>query len=177
MINSTQWFLLHAAYGRAILLTHVIEQRVAFQVALWDMLKSGNNDEIFREKYFSLKKLPFGQLLKIGTSNGALSQEDLEELEQYRKLRNVLVHDISASICFRLFTKRDSDNVIDELNQIAIDFYGMSEELMKSILFLCQASGVNFEDVEKKMATLTEKLSNMDVLIMPNNDFEKDSSC
>ncbi|MBK8133637.1 MAG: hypothetical protein IPK48_13385 [Gammaproteobacteria bacterium] len=176
MINSAQRFLLYAAYGRAILLTHVIEQRVAFQVALWDMLKSGSNDEIFREKYLSLQKSPFGRLINIGISNGTFSEEDREALNQYRKLRNVLVHDISASISFRLFTKIDSDNVIAELNQIAIYFHGMSEELMKSIQFLCQASGVDFEDVDQKMATLIEKLSNMDLLIMPNNDFEKDSS-
>lgn len=176
MIDSTQSLLLNAAYGRAILLTHVIEQRIALQVALWHMLKSGGGNEAFSERYSSLRKATLGRLLKIGLSCGALSQEDGKALEHYRKLRNLLVHEISESVSLRLLTKMDSVNVIAELNEIADDFEGMSEEILKSVRFLFQVAGGDLDEVEKRMAALLNKLSGLDVLVLPNKGFERDAS-
>jgi hypothetical protein len=156
MINANQWTRLYTAYGKAILQTHVVEQRVALQVALWHGLKSSNEDKLFDEeafsaKYSELRKAPFGKILKVGLSNGALSDEDGKEYEEYRKVRNLLVHDISDSISLRLFTKNDPENVIAELNQIAADLEEMNSEIMKWIELLFVLSGGDLAMAYKKV--------------------------
>lgn len=174
MIDSNQWLLLQATYGKAMLLTHVIEQRVALRVAMWGSLKTGFDDTVFQQKLSSLRKLPFGKILKAGVSSGALSKEDGEALNSYRKLRNILVHDISDSISFRLLTKSDSANVIAELNEIWRDFNELSNDLMKSLHLLFLAAGGDLKEVEAKLGRLVAELSKLDVLVVPNNGLERD---
>ena len=175
MIDSSQWFLLHAAYGRAILLTHVIEQRVSLQVALWHSIRTQGGDTAFSDRYEALRKRPFGTVLKLGIKEGAFSNDDAEVLELYRELRNLLVHEIADSITFRLVTKNDTDNVINELEDIANNFKGMSEELLGNVKLFYQLAGGKLEDLDRGLNALINHLAGLDVLTISLDNLEVDS--
>lgn len=159
MINSSQWNDLYTAYGRAILTTHMLEQRVVMLVTLWRFLKSDRSDGTFITNHYKLLKTPFGKVLELGIREGAVSKENAEALENYRKLRNHLVHDITSSITLRLCTNNEPLEVIYELNELANLFERVSQELMKDVFNMYEFAGGSMHSVINRAYKLIEEAS------------------
>ena len=167
MITQEQWKELYAAYGRAILTTHMLEQRVVMIVALWRYLKSDRSDGTFTRNHDKLLKIPFGRLLLIGIKEGALSDEAIDTLNNYRKIRNLLVHDITASITLRLCTKDETKDVITELNDLADSFEGINGELSKDVFNMYIMAGGSEQEVLDKANNLIAEVSKLYKLQKP----------
>ncbi|OPY77139.1 MAG: hypothetical protein A4E65_02889 [Syntrophorhabdus sp. PtaU1.Bin153] len=164
MIDLYQWFDLYAAYGRTMLAAQMLEQTVVMIVALWRFLRRDKDERTFESIHNRLLKVPFGKVLQQGIREGSLCGETVEALENYRKLRNHLVHSLTPSITLRLCTKEEPPEVIRELNELADSFEGARIELTKDVFTLYMLTGGSQQDIIDRSSELIEKMAKLDRL-------------
>lgn len=161
--------LLFTVYGRTVLSAHLIEKEMTLFIALWHFLKQGKNKGLFNEKYEELSKKSFGRRIIIGIKEGAIPDDWTETLENYRKLRNYLVHEISDFIVNSLLTGKELFSVMSELNSIADNFEGFRKEIRKHVAFLSDLAGLSEKDINKKIMRLISDISKTKKLPKPLN--------
>ncbi len=147
-----------AAYGRAVLASHILERRLILHVSAWHALR--NKDlNAFKTMQDSLLKKPLGEIIRIGKTSGALPDDAHEALERARILRNHLVHEITDSILLKFFTKQGASDIVTQLLGIADDFEGISHEIAKMAYLCLDIAGVPIEKVHEHSRSLVEGLS------------------
>lgn len=159
--------ILYATYGKTVFRTHLIEKEITLFIALWHFLKQGKKKGSFNEKFKELSKKPFGHLIKLGIKEGAIPSDWTKALENYRKLRNYLIHAVTDYIAFSLLTKEGPIEVILRLNDIADNFEGFHKEIEKHVAFLSDLAGVSEKDINKSVMGLVSDLSKIKKLPMP----------
>lgn len=159
--------LLYTVYGRTVLSAHLIEKEMSLHIALWHFLKHGRNKGSFYEKYEELSKKPFGRRIIIGIKEGAIPDDWTETLENYRKLRNYLVHDISDFIVNSFLTGKEPSSIMSKLNNISDNFEGFHKEIRKHVAFLSDLAGLSEKDINKSVMRLVSDISKTKKLPKP----------
>lgn len=147
-----------AAYGRAVLASHILERRLILHVSAWHALR--NRDlGAFKTMQDSLLKKPLGDIIRIGKASGAFPDDAHEALERARTLRNHLVHEITDSILLKFFTKQGSSDIVAQLLGMADDFEGISNEIAKMAYLCLDIAGVPINKLQKHSRSLVRRLS------------------
>jgi hypothetical protein len=159
------WVAVYAAYGKAILSAHHLEKQLAFFVASWDCLKNRSDETTFSSTLNALQKKTLGELIKIGVSSGAISEELHRTLDSARELRNFLIHYITDSLALRLATQLGPDEVVEELWSIGCLFMDSARELTEMAEFCCEVHGFPMGRAYELAVNTIKRASELETLL------------
>jgi hypothetical protein len=134
IIERLQKFVLHAAYGKAMLAAHKLERSLILHIFV-ETMKSNRSKKISTASHYfdRLNKLTLGSLIREATIKCTFSEEEADEWDNLLYFRNHLTHGISELITDSFFRHGDTEKVAEELDEIESYFHEMQEKLDSSI--------------------------------------------
>jgi HPt (histidine-containing phosphotransfer) domain-containing protein len=121
--GSLRKYILHAAYGSAVLEAHRLENSLALLLAKKLVDQKHNFDDQFQK----IKKLTLGRLIERVLKEFQIPEHWQEELDNALWFRNRLIHEISEHASFVLLKDGDVTRLVEELSDIYGYFKDTSE--------------------------------------------------
>jgi hypothetical protein len=114
LIESLQAYVLHAAYGRAMLQAHSLELSLA-NLLITNLVDQKMDEDRFMSEFARIKRLTMGKLIAEVIGKYEISDYWKEEFDNALYFRNRLTHRICEDIISSHFTEDGKTKLISEI--------------------------------------------------------------